>query len=170
MCNSKNKTTNSELLVSISRQLRCWILLYSKWKQCKQTSIICPWRNLPGYALNFTGGQGLFIKSLNAQGWNGIGNIAVFTSFIVMKYNSAGLNPKFWSRFRIQFWNRILRFFDKKTFFLIQSLNILYLVSFKCTFSYLSIFLVVNDYFHNKENKVWNLYIIRERSHVSEVT
>ena len=28
--------------------------------------------NLPGYALNFTGGQGLFIKSLNAQGWNGM--------------------------------------------------------------------------------------------------
>ena len=32
-------------------------------------------------ALNFTGGQGLFTKSLNAQGWNGIGNIATFTCF-----------------------------------------------------------------------------------------
>ena len=28
-----------------------------------------------------------FTKSLNAQGWNGIGNIATFTCFIVMKYN-----------------------------------------------------------------------------------
>ena len=39
--------------------------------------------NLPGYALNFTGGQGLFIKSLNAQGWNGIGNIAMFTCLLL---------------------------------------------------------------------------------------
>ena len=43
--------------------------------------------NIPGYALSFAGGQGLFIKSLNAQGWNGIGNIAIFTCFIVTKYN-----------------------------------------------------------------------------------
>ena len=26
-------------------------------------------------------------KGLNAQGWNGIGNIAMFTCFVVMKYN-----------------------------------------------------------------------------------
>jgi len=31
--------------------------------------------------------------------------------------SSAGPNPKFWNRFRIQFWNRILRFFNKNQFF-----------------------------------------------------
>ena len=43
--------------------------------------------SVPGFALNFTGGQGLFTKGLNAQGWNGIGNIPMFTCFVVMKYN-----------------------------------------------------------------------------------
>ena len=37
--------------------------------------------SVPGFALNFTGGQGLFTKGLNAQ------RIPMFTCFVVMKYN-----------------------------------------------------------------------------------
>ena len=51
---------------------------------------------LPGHCLNFSGGQGLFTKTLDARTFYGTTNLSSFTCFVVMKYNvnNANATPK----------------------------------------------------------------------------